>query len=327
MKSWRALLGILSFFLAATWLGPYQPLVQAAVDGPEQETAVGGVCCGDDRADDIWLISTRHLGCPARDKTTEPELHVEHYGGKGIGWIERSLDEFFASHNPAQPIMIYVPGNRVDWNDAIEDGRHAHNAVLGCSHVEPIRFVIWSWPSDKLPGQIRDVRAKAARTNGEAYYLAWFLSQCDADAPLSILGYSFGARVTTGALHLLGGGELVGQTLPSARPRLVRVVLLAAAVHNYWLQPGACHKHALSQMDRLLIHYNSCDPVLQRYRCIEKHARPAALGYTGMRVDETAGVWIDQRDVCCIVGKSHAQFGYLTSSTLTNEIREALFGE
>jgi hypothetical protein len=125
---------------------------------------------------------------------------------------------------------------------------------------------------------------------------------------------------------LLGGGELVGQTLPQARPRPLRVALLAAAVHNYWLQPGACHEHALSQIDRLLIQYNSCDPVLQRYKCVEKRARPAALGYTGMHVDETLGAWIDQRDVCCIVGKSHAEARYFNSSTLTDEIRETLFG-
>ena len=106
----------------------------------------------------------------------------------------------------------------------------------------------------------------------------------------------------------------------------VRVALLAAALHNYWLQPGACHEFALSQMDRLLIQYNSCDPVLKRYRCIEKRARPAALGYTGMYVDESLDTWIDQRDVCCIVGKSHAEARYFNSESLTSQIREALFG-
>lgn len=326
MKFRHALLVSLSLLIAATGLSPCQSIAHAATDGPEQRSTLGDVCCDDDRADDVWLISTRHLGCPSWDSSKEIELHVEHYGGDEAGWIEKSLDEYFASSHSAQPTMIYVPGNRVDWSDAIDRGRHVRNSVLGCSHIEPIRFVIWSWPSDQIHGQLRDVRAKAARTNGEAYYLAWFLSQCDADTPLSILGYSFGARVTTGALHVLGGGKLAGRTLPQAQPRLLRVALLAAAVHNYWLQPGACHEQALSQMDRLLIEYNSCDPVLKRYHSIEKHGRPAALGYTGMRVDESAGVWIDQHDVCCIVGNSHTEARYFNSSTITDEIREMLFG-
>ncbi|MBI2481275.1 MAG: hypothetical protein HYV60_22335 [Planctomycetia bacterium] len=304
------------------------PVSAAAADSPQQAGSTSSACCDVDRADDIWLISTRHLGCPSRDKTGDDDiyLHVEHHGGKGVGWLESSLDEFFASGDPAQPTMIYVPGNRVDWNDAIERGTHVRDAVLGGSQIEPIRFVIWSWPSDQIHGQIKDVRVKAARTNGEAHYLAWFLSRCDAGTPLRILGYSYGARVTTGALHVLGGGKLAGQTLPDAQPRRLRVALLAAAVHNYWLQPGACHEYALSQMDRLLIQYNSCDPVLKRYHIVEKRAHPAALGYTGMHADETEGAWIEQHNVCCIVGNSHAEARYFNSSTLTDEIREALFG-
>jgi pimeloyl-ACP methyl ester carboxylesterase len=196
---------------------------------------------------------------------------------------------------------------------------------LGGSQVEPVRFVVWSWPSDQIHGQVRDVRAKAARTNGEAFYLAWFMSQLDPGASANVLGYSFGARVATGALHLLGGGELAGRTLPTGPTPRVRVALLAAAVHSHWLQPGACHGAALSQMDRLLIQYNSCDPYLKHYQFIEKHARPAALGYLGMRADEAASVWLEQRDVCAIVGKSHAQIRYFTSCTLTREIRETFF--
>jgi len=327
MKSWRSSLINLSLLFAAACLGSYQSRAQAAADVPEQKSALGDECCDVDRADDVWLISTRALGCPSWDNTIEIELHVEHYVGKGGGWIETSLDEFLASSNPAQPTMIYVPGNQIDWNEAIKRGWHVRNSVLGCSQIEPIRFVIWTWPSDRIHGLLRDVRVKAARTDGEAYYLAWLLSQLDSSTPLSILGYSLGARVTTGALHLLGGGELAGRTLPHAQAPPVRVALLAAGVHNNWLQPGAYQEYALSQMDRLLIQYNSRDPVLQRYRCLERHARPAALGYTGMYVDESLGAWIEQQDVRCIVGKSHAEARYFNSTTLTDQIRDALFGD
>lgn len=278
MKFQRSLRVGISVLLAATVWALSARYADAATDGPEQVGSTA-VCCDVDRADDIWLVSTRHLGCPCWDKSSnDVDLHVEHYGGKGIGWLEASLDEYLASSDPAQPTMVYVPGNRVDWNESIERGRHVRNSVLGCSNIPPVRFVIWSWPSDQIHGQIKDVRVKAARTNGEALYLAWFLSQCDPNTQLSILGYSFGSRVTTGALHLLGGGELAGRSLPYAEPRRARVALLAAAVHNYWLQPGACHEYALSQMDRLLLQYNSCDPVLKRLPICRKTWTARRLG-------------------------------------------------
>lgn len=327
MKSWRSLPIRLSLLFAAACLGSYSSCAHAAADGQEQTSTFSGSCCGAERADEVWLISTRHLGCPSPDKSSDVDLHVEYYGGEDRGWIESSFDEFLAGSDPAQPTMIYVHGNRIEWNDAIQRGWHVRNSVLGCSQVEPVRFVIWSWPSDKIHGQFRDVRAKAARTNGEAYYLAWFVSQLDPTAPVNILGYSFGARVATGALHLLGGGELAGLTMPHGQVPRIHVALLAAALHNYWLQPWACHGSALLRVDRLLVHYNSCDPYLKRYRFIEKHASPDALGYTGMRVDDSQGAWIEQRDVCPIVGKSHAQANYFNSTIVTDQVRETLFGQ
>ncbi|MDA1052837.1 MAG: hypothetical protein O3C40_20480 [Planctomycetota bacterium] len=296
----------------------------------DKETAVGNACCDVERADDVWLISTRHLGCPSWDKASEIDVYVEHYSGKGVGWIDTSLDEYLGSSDPAQPTMIYVHGNQISRTEAIRRAWHVRNAVLGGSQIAPIRLVIWVWPSDKVHGCVHDARVKAARTNREAHYFAWFLSQLDAATPLSILSYSFGCRVTTGALHLLGGGELSGQPLPLAPSnplRSVRVALLAAALHNHWLQPGARHERALPLMDRLLVQYNSCDPILQRYRLIEKHARPAALGYTGMYVDDPLGVRIEQRDVCCVVGKSHREARYINSPVLMHQIRDVFFGD
>ena len=326
MKFLRSVLVSLLLLSAAACLGSYESRALAANDVPEKANTFSSPCCTVDRVDDVWLISTRHLGCPEWGKMNQIDLHVEHYDGTGAGWVEASLQEFLASGNPSQPTMFYVHGNRIEWNEAMERGWRARNTVLGCSHIEPIRLVIWSWPSDKIHGQLRDVRTKVARSNGEAHYLAWLLSQLDSATPLSIIGYSLGCRVATGALHLLAGGELGGHMMPSSQSPRARVALLAAALHSYWLQPGAYHESALLLMDRLLIQYNSCDPVLKRYEWTESNASPSALGYTGMYIEEPLGVWIDQRDVCGIVGKSHAEARYFESPTLTDEVREALFG-
>ncbi len=309
----------------------YSPatLAFASANAPDQKSLDSTDCCSVERVDDIWLISTRHLGCPAWDKSSDVDLRVKHYSVVD-GWSESSLSEFLASDDPTQPTLIYVHGNRVGWCDAIQGGRNAYEDLLGCSPSRPVRYVIWSWPSDQIHGQLKDVRVKAARTNGEGYYLAWLLGQLDPATPVSLLGYSFGARIATGALHLLGGGELAGRALSPVLQRpssSIRVALIAAAVHNHWLHPGGCHDQALSQMERLLIQYNSCDPVLKRYRLIEKRSRPAALGYTGMYVSDELATWIEQRDVCCIVGKSHDEDRYLSSASLTAQMRLTLLDE
>jgi hypothetical protein len=293
---------------------------------PEQKADLSKGCCDHLRADDIWLISTRHLDCPCFDKeSSDVDLEVKQYIGEEL--VESSLHEFLGTADPTQPTLFYVHGNRVECDDVLDRGLQAYHGLLDCSCSGPVRFVIWSWPSGQMRGPLKDIRIKAARTNGEAHYLAWLLGQMDPATPTGIVGYSYGARVATGALHVLGGGELAGCTLPSMFQRsgaAINVVLMAAAVHNYWLQPEACHERALPQIDRLLIQYNTCDPVLKRYKFVEKRSKPQALGYTGMHIEEGVETWIDQRDVCCLIGKTHAEEDYFSSAEITDEARETL---
>ena len=302
-----------------------QASVHAESSAPEQATQK--VECAEFRTDDVWLISTRHLGCGCLDKK-EPyvDLRIQRSVGQEE-WVDATLDDFLSSQAAGQPTLFYVHGNRVSSGDAIRRGWDAYHGLFDCSHAAPARFVIWSWPSDRIKGQVRDVRAKAARTNSEAHYFAWLLGQLDAQSPISILGYSFGARVTSGALHMLSGGALTGCKLPSHLQRplgAMRVALMSAAVHNYWLQPNGCHGLATSQIEHLLIQYNSIDPVLKRYRLVEKRGRPAALGYTGMYDDGSLGTWIEQYDVRGIVGRTHAEVKYIHSPAVMEKARDVL---
>ncbi len=291
----------------------------------QKPTASKG-CCDATRADDIWMISTRHLDCPCLDKNSgDFDLEFTRYVGKQ--WVASSIDEFLTTGDAAQPTLFYVHGNRVDCEDVKDRGMQAYHGLLDCSCAGPLRFVIWSWPSEKVHGQIQDVRAKAVRTDREAHYMAWLLGQMPPDTRTGLVGYSYGARVVTGALHVLGGGRLAGCTLPAAYQRgggAYNVVLMAAALHNYWLQPDSCHGRALDQVSHLLNQYNPCDAVLKRYKAVERRGRPQALGYTGMCVDEGLAIRIQERDVCDIIGHSHAERLYFESDSITAEARESL---
>ncbi len=197
-------------------------------------------------------------------------------------------------------------GNRESSQAAEHDGG---NVFLRMRHFVPsghsFRFVIWSWPSDKIHGPVRDLRVKAQRSDLEAYPLAWLISQMRPDAPVAVCGYSYGARLVTGALHLLGGGGLAGNRLPvdgRLERRPMRSVLVAGALDHDSLAPGHRSGLALSQVEGMLITVNHRDPALKWYRRLFGLHGPPAIGWSGA-AGYTPGVW--QMDVSAQVGKSH----------------------
>jgi hypothetical protein len=302
--------------------------VRACAESPSSEQhSKCEIGSAETRADDVWLISTRHLDCECLTKGDQNvDLRIQRSLSKDE-WVEATLDDFLNSQTPGQSTLFYVHGNRMDSRDAVDRGWDAYHSLLDGSDAPPTRFVIWSWPSAKVHGQVHDVRVKAERTNSEAHYFAWLLGHLDHRSRVSFVGYSFGARVISGALHVLSGGELVGCTLSPElrRPRgSARVAFVAAALHNHWLQPNGVHELATSQIEHLLVQYNSSDPVLKRYRIIEKHGRPEALGYTGMYDDGSSDALIEQYDVRRSVGKTHAEAHYFRAPPVIERTRRVL---
>ncbi len=99
-----------------------------------------------------------------------------------------------------------------------------------------------------------------------------------------MIGYSYGARIASGALHLLGGGDMsglkLGQRIHSER-RSIRAVYIAAAFDATWMQPNGYHGQALSQIDQLMLLNNRGDPAMRFFRMTVKKKRPLALGLRG----------------------------------------------
>jgi hypothetical protein len=99
-------------------------------------------------------------------------------------------------------------------------------------------------------------------------------------------------------------------------------VLLAAAMDNDGFLPGRCMQMAPSQLDRLLVTCNHCDPAMKWYPLLYKVTlRPRtgrqSLGYTGLAgmrcLPELSGR-VEHRDMSCVVGREHDKHGcrYLT---------------
>lgn len=277
--------------------------------------------------DEIWLVSSRHVGCVTSG--ADPDLRVQRYQ-PGSGWQAAQLNELWQPASPDQVTVIFVHGNRVSSSDVIPEGRQVYQILVGRANVAPpVRFVIWSWPSEQIRGQLRDVREKAERTELAGYCLGWLLTRLPENQRVSLLGYSFGARIATGAMHLVGGGELAGRVLPAhpvASPN-THLVTIAGALHNGWLRPGGYHEQALTHLDHFLNLYNCCDPVLKRYHALYKHSHAVALGYAGMSTRDLGpeADRIEQVDVCQYVAHSHELLDYLHSACLDERIRSVLF--
>ena len=270
-------------------------------------------------ADQVWVISTRGLGGCGTIQSP-PNFFVQRRSVNGA-WTRSSIDEFLAADDPAIPIGFAMHGNRVSPAQAIRQGMMAYRQFIAKVPVsQPVRFVIWSWPSDRIHGILRDVRAKAARTTTDGKYLAWTLHQLNPQTPVSLIGFSFGARIVTGALHIVAGGSLDGFSLgPVKKPRIsMRAVLAAAALHNYWLDEGQYHGRALEIVDSMLLMNNGCDMALKRYRFLDTSRTAAALGFTGPAGWSPQYAKIRVVDACRDIGKAHDWDRYLMSARYTS---------
>jgi hypothetical protein len=264
------------------------------------------------------LISTRGLG-GCGNIQSPPKFFVQRRTIDG-SWSISSIDEFLTTNNPQTPIGFAMHGNRVSPSQAIRQGMMAYRQFTArIPASQPVRFVIWSWPSDRIHGILKDVRAKAARTTTDGKYLGWTLHQLDPQTPVSLIGFSFGARIATGALHVVAGGNLDGFSLgPAKAPRTpIRAAFAVAAVHNYWLDEGQYHGRALEIVDSMLLINNSCDMALKRYRFLDQSRAAAALGFTGPAGWSPHYAKIRVVDACRDVGKAHDWDRYLTSARYT----------
>jgi hypothetical protein len=241
------------------------------------------------------------------------------------------LDEFLATDDPNTVTVVFIHGNRITAQEASNDGLSTYRRIGLAGPCGPgVRYVIWSWPSDPLHGTLtRDAEIKAARTDAEAYYVASFLGRIRGDVSINLIGFSFGARITGGALHLRGGGSVLGHALEApATPRVAaaRATLIAAAMDCDWLMPGRRYGLAVGQVEHMLVTVNCDDIILRHYPRITDRG-VEAIGLTGVAGAGALGAdraKIDQRTVTNIVGHRHGWSNYLESPSIMSLVRREI---
>ncbi|HUP81745.1 MAG TPA: hypothetical protein VM260_24550, partial [Pirellula sp.] len=159
----------------------------------------------------------------------------------------------------------------------------------------------------------------------QSLYLAWMLQRLRNEPQVSILGFSFGARTVTGGLHLDAGGVIPGfSSVPSTNIGnflKYRVGLVAPALDRNWIERNGRHQLAMSHVDSLINLYNSRDPILRRFRFLDRLSRPIAAGFAGFTgiaaladpratMPLTGQSRIRQYDCGSIIGTTHSEKSY-----------------
>ncbi|HYW78439.1 MAG TPA: hypothetical protein VE890_02645, partial [Thermoguttaceae bacterium] len=167
-----------------------------------------------------WLLSTRQAPRGGDLEAGDEQIRYWRYSNLRAGnnqcWEPAVAKDLVEQSDPTVPTVVFIHGNRSGLNDAVRGGLPVYRYLQRCAEGRPLRFVIWAWPADRAGrGVLDDARIKARYSDAQSYYLADWLSQLASDGPVNLVGYSFGARVVTGALHLLGGGQVAGRSLPS----------------------------------------------------------------------------------------------------------------
>jgi pimeloyl-ACP methyl ester carboxylesterase len=280
------------------------------------------------QGDEVWVINTREMKQPVQNAS---EFQVELFDNDN-GWCNAHLIEFLETADAQVVTLFYLHGYGYDSVAAREYGWAVYNALVGSLESDRrFRFVIWSWPSTAIKFKpIRDVRDKSRRTNAEAYYLAWVLARMRDDIRATIVGYSLGARIATGALHLSNSSSpaFIPEGRATASRPAVRAALVAAALRNNWLEQGEFHGRASSRVDRLLVLSNELDPTLLNFGSLSKHGNAVALGAYGVRSLEKIGEGasrIQQLDVSASVGENHSITDYLRAEEVISNLRPFVF--
>ena len=320
--------------MCATLGAPARPALAARAQPVSAKSSHGHAGVGIKRVsdirpqDEIVFVDVRRLGGCCDPDLLATKVRYEVFaatdGSPRRRWQSSGLQNIVGA-DPSVNTVVFVHGNRITPGDAKQEALIVYRRIVRQADSDaPIRFVIFSWPSAQIRGPLKDVRLKAARTRPAGCQLAWFVDQLPAETPVTLVGFSFGARIVTGALHVLGGGRLGGLGLAESHNSLrapMNAVLIASALNADWLAPGHYHGRAMSRVNHMMLVNNNEDRAMRFYHLSSQGGRPQALGLCGPTcIDSAAAARISERNVANCVGKQHDLMCYTSIASVSSQI-------
>ena len=295
------------------------------------ETVHPGQLCINGQSDlsQIFEISTRHL-CDRFRSINFDNPNVEVNKWSGSCWLRSDVEEAMPSGGTGLLTIVYVHGNFMERNNALERVRIV-DRYLRAQTDRPYRLLMLSWPSQREAKPLREVRLNAESAECQSLYFAWMLRRIRNEPQVSLLGFSFGARAVTGGLHLDAGGVIPGYACspePNMGPSLnYRLGLVAPAIDRNWIERNGRHQLALTHIESMVNLYNSRDPILRRFRFMDRSSRPIAAGFSGFSGFSGIAGLTDPRATTPLTGQSRIRQYDCGSVIGTTHAEKSYYGE
>ena len=304
------------------------PQLQIEMDLPASSIAFAPdspILCNSAQSE-IYEISTRHL-CDRFRSISFDQPNVEVNKWSGSRWVRSDVDDALPTSGTGVLTIIYVHGNFMERNNALERVRIV-DRYLKEQTDRPYRLLMLSWPSQRESKPLRDVFANAESAECQALYFAWMLQRLRSEPQVSLLGFSFGARAVTGGLHLEAGGTIPGfmtHPMPNTDSSMkYRVGLVAPAMDRNWIERNGKHQLAMTHVESMVNLYNSKDPILRRFRFLDRLSRPIAAGFAGFT---GIAALADPRVTAPLAGQSRIQQYDCGSVIGTTHSEKSYYGE
>ncbi len=265
--------------------------------------------------DDVWLLSTRQV-CPThfQPKNLTIKRRV------GNQWESSDINSLLLAHqNDQKQAIIYVHGNRQNLEWAEYRGLQTYCNMTSGTQCQPLRFIIWAWPSEDCNRPVKNYLPTLRRANDEGFALGWFLKHAGNGERISLFGYSLGAQSIVSALEII--------RYEFGMCQKYRVGFLAPVVACRWGKCRAQLRRVYAQVDSALIVQSSKDYAIRGYQAGCTLYR--RWGYTGIEklelVDRCNKVC--EWDVVHEVGDKHGIHEYFACQKVARRMTSFLTGD
>lgn len=266
--------------------------------------------------DEVWLISTRNIQS-VNAPVSNDQFVCKHI--QGTGWNQVPLQQLIdvQNRNPARSTVVFLHGNRTPEYWARRRGKQAYQVLFGSNpcKLPPVRFVIWSWPSDPLPQPLQDFQKKMERSALDGLLFGQFLSQLDQRQPLKLVTYSLGTQVA------FSGIETV--TADTGSCPSIDMIAMAPVTHCEWpVSPWQLELTA-SRIQRLRFFRNPDDLAIMAYKAYGTLQTKQKF-VPGADIISSVHPNVAQVDLGENVGREHNILGYVSQPQVSQTLESFL---
>lgn len=273
--------------------------------------------CQPQAGDEIWLVNTRQLGDCFSDCNLVPDLPVSRWvnGEFQPQSLAELLDQ--VATTPQTRNIVYIHGNFTDLGWSVRRGLQFYNGCFANAPARPpIRFIIWSWRSERETLLGRDYQIKSQRAVAEGCRLNSLVDRLGPTRPI-VIGYSLGAQATLSALSQTGS--------PESQPWVV--ALIAAALDPHFCGTLRNNTQISERFSHLVVFTNHVDPALNCSLRITRRAianpNPPSQ-YSIVPNLKSKHPSVQQYEVSREVGHHHSISYYIEAPTVSHQVRALL---